>query len=276
MNILKQGVVNERQRNADLEKELKKYKEAKENIEKSLNEKENSIILLSKEKYELQSKLDIEKTKLEAANNNNNESSFMSLFRRPSVSKSNNQNEEVKRLLNENVELKKELEGMKFKYEENNQDFEKCKNEYQIIINLQLEKIKKFDIVIAEKNAQYDEVNRKLSQMYENWKAIDIERVKLENKYFDLQKENKQKDEKIIQLDTLLEEKYLYNNIRVKKIEFYEESIKRQAKESAELANKLAELKNAIIDNNMVVHNFKGEKIGLFFNTSIEVGIFIK
>jgi hypothetical protein len=47
--------------------------------------------------------------------------------------------------------------------------------------------------------------------------------------------------------------------------------LRRQAKESAELANKLAELKNAIIDNNMVVHNFKGERIGTFFNTSIEV-----
>jgi len=47
--------------------------------------------------------------------------------------------------------------------------------------------------------------------------------------------------------------------------------LRRQAKESAELANKLAELKNAIIDNNMVVHNFKGEKIRTFFNTSIEV-----
>ena len=47
--------------------------------------------------------------------------------------------------------------------------------------------------------------------------------------------------------------------------------MKRQATESAELANKLAELKNAIIDGNMVIHNFKGEKLGTFFNTSIDV-----
>jgi len=59
--------------------------------------------------------------------------------------------------------------------------------------------------------------------------------------------------------------------INLKKIEHYEDTLKRQAKESAELANKLAELKNAIIDNNMVVHNYKGEKIGTFFNTSIEI-----
>ena len=53
-------------------------------------------------------------------------------------------------------------------------------------------------------------------------------------------------------------------------IEFYEESLKRQANESAQLANKLAEIKNAILDDNIVVQIFKGENLGIFFNSKIE------
>ena len=192
-----------------MEKEIKKYKELNENLENILNEKENNIILLSKDKYELQSKLDIEKSKLEAANNNSG-SSIMNLFRRQNTNSNNNNIEqENKRLLNENVELKKELETIKLKFEESCQDFDKCKNEYQNLINLQLEKIKKFDLIIADKNSQYDEVNKKLTQMYENWKAIDVERVKLENKNSELQKDLKYKEEKVSNYENVIMEKYL-------------------------------------------------------------------
>lgn len=208
ITILKQGVVIERQKNADLEKEMKNMKELNDNLEKLLDEKENNIILLSKDKYELQSKLEIEKSKLEAANNNSG-SSIMNLFRRQTTSANNNNlDQENKRLLNENVEIKKELETLKLKFEESCQDFDKCKNEYQNLINLQLEKIKKFDINIADKNSQYEEINKKLTQMYENWKAIDVERVKLENKNSELLKDLKQKEEKIYQYEILIVEKY--------------------------------------------------------------------
>jgi hypothetical protein len=157
----------------------------------------------------LQSKLDIEKSKLEAANNSSG-SSIMNLFRRQNTNSNNNNIEqENKRLMNEIVELRKELETTKLKFEENCQDFDKCKNEYQNLINLQLEKIKKFDLVIADKNSQYDEVNKKLTQMYENWKAIDVERVKLENKNSELQKELKYKEEKVSNYENVIIEKYL-------------------------------------------------------------------
>ena len=59
-------------------------------------------------------------------------------------------------------------------------------------------------------------------------------------------------------------------------IEFYEESLKRQANESAQLANKLAEIKNAILDDNIVVQIFKGENLGIFFNSKIEVNNLLK
>ena len=72
----------------------------------TLNEKENTIILLSRENYELQSKLDIEKTKLEAANINSS-TSFMNNFRRNSTGVGNSMEQEIKKLILENVELKK-------------------------------------------------------------------------------------------------------------------------------------------------------------------------
>jgi len=153
---------------------------------------------------------------------------------------------------------------MQKKFDEKSEDFEQCKEQFQILINFQLEKIKRLDATVAEKNNLYEETNKKLNSMYDNWKAVDVERVKTENKYFDLLKELKSKDDKLTSYELVISDKS-------KKIEFYEDTLKRQAKESAELANKLAELKNAIIDDNMMIHNFKGEKLGTFFNTTVEL-----
>ena len=206
MNILKQGVLSERQRSADFEKDIKKYKQANGILEISLNEKENSILLLTKEKYELQSKFDIEKTKLESLNNNSS-SSYSNIFRRASTTNGNVTDQEVKKLINENLELKKDVELVKMKYEEKCQDFEKIKNEFHKLINLQIEKIKKCEIIILDKNVLFEENNKKLNQMYENWKVIDIDKINIENKYYDIQKEMKIKDEKITHNEQIIAEK---------------------------------------------------------------------
>ena len=163
--------------------------------------------MLSKEKYELHSKLDIEKTKLEVSNSSSS-NSFINLFRKNSQQNvSNTNDQEYKKLINENIELKSELESFKQKYDEKCQDYDNCKNEYQIIINLQIDKIKKFENNVSDKDIVYEENSQKLIHMYENWKNIDIERAKLENQYFEVQKENKIKEEKIFLIETDLLDK---------------------------------------------------------------------
>ena len=184
------------------------YRESKQILEMTLNEKENTIILLSREKYELQSKLDIEKTKLEAANINSS-TSFMNNFRRNSTGVGNSMEQEIKKLILENVELKKELENIKNIYEEEFQESKNVKFEYQNIISLQIEKIKKCEIIISEKNVTIEEINKKLNQMYDNWKAIDMERQKLENQYIDALKEIKIKDEKISDYEEIFVSEYI-------------------------------------------------------------------
>ena len=198
--------MSERQKSNDFDKEIKNHKESKEILERLLNEKENSILILTKEKYELQSKLDFEKNKLESSNANSS-SGFMNMFRRNSSSTMNNADYDKKQLIKENSELKQEVETIKCGYEQKCKDFDNIKIEYQNIINLQIDKIKKCENIISDKNSALDEINKKLNQMYENWKAIDMERVTYENKYFDLLKEFKIKEEKIVQNELVIIDK---------------------------------------------------------------------
>jgi hypothetical protein len=72
------------------------------------------------------------------------------------------------------------------------------------------------------------------------------------------------REEKIMELLLKLEDK---ENI----ILTYKDNLRRHEVESAELARKLAELKNAIIEANIVIQTFRGEKVGSVFNSDLEI-----
>lgn len=264
IQILRNGVIEERNKNSEMEKEMSKIKAQLAEHEKIINEKENLIITLSKEKYELQSKIDIEKQKTEAVSMSNQFSNLVTgIFGRKEAVTSLNE-QELKKLQNEKSDLQLENEILKKKVEDQSLDFERCKIEYQKLINLQVEKMKKLENTILEKNKLIEQNDKKFEIMCDNLKKSDIKKTKYESDISEMKKENKELEERIVELLLKLEdnEKIIAGN---------RESLHRHEIESAELARKLAELKNAIIESNMVIQNFKCEKIGKLYNTAIEI-----
>ena len=264
IQVLRTGVIDERNKNSEIEREMSKLKTHVKDLENNLTDKENIIVSLSKEKYELVSKLDIEKQKIESNSGSNQFTNYISGIFQKRDSQSFINESEFKKLQNENKDYQIENAILKKKIEDQSLDFEKCKIEYQNLINLQLDKIKKLDHIVMDKNKGIDENNKKLEIMFENYKKFDIEKTKYESQIADYLKENKLREDKIVELLLKLEDK---EHI----IESYKESLSRHEVESSELARKLAELKNAIIETNMVIQSFKCEKIGAIFNTDIEI-----
>lgn len=271
IQILANALKDERAKAAESDSLNKNLKTSIEHYEKLLNEKEYMIVNLTKEKYELHTKYDKEKQIYESSNSASSQNlSFSNLLgnifnRRESSVETNTQNDlEFKKLLNENIDLSHENDLLKKRVDDLTEDFNKCKAEYQNIINSQIEKIKRLESLISEKNFSLDEMQKKLQIMFDNHKKYDVEKTKFESSLNELTKDKKLREEKIIELLLKLEDK---ENL----ISSYKESLQRHEIESAELARKLAELKNAIIESSLVITHFQGEKIGTFFNDSVEL-----
>lgn len=260
MQVLKNAVIEERNKRSELEKEINKLKDTLQQHEDTLHDKELAVIQLSNEKFELQSALEIERNKSEY-----NNMSFTDLLGGIFQKKESITYQDSKFLL-ELKELRLDNDMLKKKIEEQTNDFENCKSEYQNLLNTQMTKVRTLESALVEKNKLIDENNKKLEIMFENYKKYDIEKTKYNSIINKITEENNLKSEKIIELLNKLEDK---ENV----INTYKESFVRHEIESTELAKKLAELKNAIIESNMIIQSFTGEKIGTLFNTPIEVMI---
>jgi chromosome segregation ATPase len=265
IQVLSNAIIEERNKSSNFEKELNRIRKQKTECEETINQKENMIINLSKEKYDLQSKLDMEKKKFVENHTGNNFSNLLSgIFTNKKEAINITIENEMKSLFNENEDLKMENEILRNKIEEHSLDFENCKIEYQKLINLQLEKLRKVEAVVSEKNKNVEDLNKKFEMMCESYKRLDIEKTKYESESKNTKEELKIREEKIVELLLKLEDKE-------KVVNGYQESIMRHEKESAELARKLAELKNAILEGNMVIQSFKCEKVGTIFNSTIQI-----
>ncbi len=267
IQILAGAVKDERAKTNELENKIKNLKINIDHCEKLLIEKEDSIVSLSKEKYELQTRCDKEKLYHESMNQNLSFTNIIgNIFNRRESNIDNNfmNDQEYKKLLNENIDLSHENDLLKNRLQDITEDFNRCKSEYQNIINSQIEKIKRMENLIQEKNLSLDETQKKLQIMYENYKKYDVEKTKYESSLNELTKDKKLREEKIIELLLKLDDKESL-------ISSYKENLQRHEIESAGLAIKLAELKNAIIESNLVITNFQGERIGTFFNDNVEL-----
>jgi chromosome segregation ATPase len=260
LQVLKNAVLEERNKRGELEKEITKLKNKIQTNEDTIHDKELLIVNLSHEKYELMSALDVERNKSKDDNKSITDLLGGIFQRKESIGFDD------RKLRDENINLKNEIELLKRKSEQQAEEFENCKSDYQNLLNTQMNKVKLLESSIIEKNKLIDENDKRLDIMFENYSKYDIERTKLQSSVNKLTDENKIKTEKICELLTKLEEKE-------EAIMQYKDSLKRHEVESTELAKKLAELKNAIIESNMIIQNFSGEKIGSLFNSPIDVVI---
>ncbi len=267
LSVLKKAVLQEREKVTELEKNLQTKDKRIQDLEDLVNEKvkllsiynpnlnivlstylqENEVINISNEKYNLQAKLDIERAKLEKNNEESNGGTFSSFIKRTSLTGSSTtlpikSEPEFIQISDDNVKLTLEKETLKRNLDERKEDFDKCKDQYQVIILKQTEQIKKGEKDLVEKKVTIEEMNMRLQQAYEKFKKYDIEKMKLENKISEMGKENKLLQENIKKLEE-------FSTDKLKLIESYQDNLIRHEKESAHLALKLAELKNVVIES---------------------------
>ena len=277
ISVLSNGVLDERTKKSELENEIARLKGVIAEQEMMLLEKENVNTKIHNEKSKIQSELEHQKSRSSYGSfSGSNARSIFSLFQRrnsnPDSHCSNNNTlhescaetedtckveKEVETLKAENINLKKRIKDL-------TEDYDLAKQNYQFLINNHVEKLKSLEISNNEKNKVIDENNKRLEVMLESYKKYDI----LQSKYESANSE-------LITLQAKYTEMENNYQIKIKKQEkelnHNKKSLLKHETESSNLAKKLAELKNAVIEQNIVIQSFKGERKGTLFNHTLEV-----
>ena len=250
MNILSNGLVNERKKSALLQKkneELQKQYEIKENECLELNKKIKDL-----ESYKKKFLQNNENTKNDEINNNdkiNNEIIIQKFA------------DEISSLKLENEDLKKKLNNSMSNLDD------KIK-QYSKIIEIQTEKITKKENENMELKKTVFELNEKMTNS-SNITKEEIENLKNEKTRFEIlfkQNENekqeiKEKYEESLNTITKLEEEKK-NNL---------EKIHQQEVNGIKLAQKLSEYKNLLIELNTKIQIFHVQRINTFTKSDMDI-----
>lgn len=284
-DVLKKGIISERKKNSALLAQNKQ-------LETELNNKENEIRNLCKQKVDLENQIQLEKKKLAKK-----EESFLQMANNLKSSSSNNtnkfglhinflkdkkKNEEKEKenennmidfmnnsekfdKLNEEIDrLKLENENYKKKLDESVKQNDNMKNEFKNLIKTQNEKI----ISIEESTKKLKEENQQLKDNLE-YKGKLINETFTKKKYFeDMIKElTEEKNNLFLQMKNCINkcEKLTLEN------QTYKERLHQYKVDEIILGEKLAEYKNAIIKMNTKVQIYQAIKIGLISNSRMDI-----
>lgn len=146
---------------------------------------------------------------------------------------------EYAEIAEKNVDLKLEIEQLKKNLEEQMQVLEGSKDYYISLMKKQQEQINKLEDTILENKFTIEDLGTKLAQSEGKFKKFEADRNKNDTRVADLTRENKELKNKIENLESISEDK-------TRVIDTLQENLMRHEIESASLARKLAELKNAV------------------------------
>ena len=249
MNILSNGLVNERKKSGLLQKkneELQKQYEIKENECLELNKKIKDL-----ESYKKKFLQNNENKKYETNNNDKiNNDIIIQKFA-----------DEISSLKLENEELKKKLNNSKINLDD------KIK-QYSKIIEVQTEKLTKKENENMELKKNVFELNEKMINS-SNITKEEIENLKNEKIRFEIlfkQSENEKQE---------IKDKYEESLNNIKKLEEekknYLEKIHQQEVNGIKLAQKLSEYKNLLIELNTKIQIFHVQRINTFTKSDMDI-----
>ena len=249
-DLLKKAMISERAKIPPLANKIKE-------LEADINLKSEKIKLLEQEKKNLEETL---KSKEEEYNKQKMEQSNSA----PTLIAS----EEIKKLNEELTNLKLENEEYKNKIDVTLKNSENIKNEYKMQIKLLSEKnselLEEIKKLTSEKDQMESQYKEKLNSNTPS--ASDFFRER--QHYEDIIKEYKDgKDEAIAQLNACLEKcsKLAMEN------KTYRDSIYLHEIDEGKMAQKLAELKNTLIQINLRNQIYHVKKVGMLSNSEIDI-----
>ena len=250
MNILSNGLINERKKSALLQKK-------NEELQKQYEIKENECLELNKKIKDLESFK--KKFSQNNTNTNNNE-----------ITNNDKINNEIiiQKFADEISSLKLENEDLKLKLNNSMTNLDNKIKQYSKIIEVQTEKLTKKENENMELKKNIFELNEKINNN-SNISKEEIENLKKEKNHFEIlfkQTENEKKEiknkyeESLNNIKNLEEEKK--NNL---------EKIHQQEINGIKLAQKLTEYKNLLIELNTKIQIFHVQRINTFTKSEMDI-----
>lgn len=231
LQILTNGLVEER-------KKSKNYLEKIKDLEKILQKKDNEIVDLTKQKFELQASLTFEKSK--KSTNQNKKKKFDEAQLNEYEQIINNQGSKLNEL---NRQLKNEQDS-----------FEIQKKQYQALIKLGTDRLEDLNQKFKELDINNTELLKKQVELNDRIKKFEKDEKEYNNNISEYEKNLKVAQNRNEELQNELDKKKIELEEKEKEIEQYK-------KKSDEMAHKLNEMKLALINKEIKEKAFKVEMI---------------
>ena len=240
LQILSNGLVEERKKSASY---LQKIKE----LEQTLQQKENELVDLNKEKFDLKSALAIEKSK--RAIKKEESGGFFSRRRGNTVNLG--KISEYEETINQ---LKFEIKDLTSRLMDEKENFDQQKIEFQTIITIQNQKMRELNDKIIKINEENNQLLKKQENVNLMLVKFDMEKKSYDDKF------HAYEDEKIALVKQNMDYKVEIENLKndnAKK----ENEIKTNKKLLDELAIKLNSMKMELLNRQLSPKTFKVERI---------------
>ena len=240
LQILTNGLVDERKKSASY---LQKIKE----LEKTLQQKENELVDLNKEKFDLKSALAIEKSK--KAIKKEESGGFFSRRRGNTVDLG--KLSEYEELINQQ---KFEIKDLTSRLMDEKETFDQQKIKFQTLITLQNQQMKELNDKITKLNEENNQLLKKQENVNLMLVKFEVDKKSYEDKFNEYEQEKKnlekQNTEQKVEIENLKNDNEKKDN-----------EIKTNKKLLDELAVKLNSMKMELLDRQLSPKSFKVEKI---------------
>ena len=239
LQVLTNGLIDERKKSQSYLDRIKEYEE-------SMQKKDSEIVELTKEKFDLKSKLTLEKTK---QGEKKNDSYFSSFFKKPvDDSKVEKLKETINQLKYENKDLTQRLM-------EEKEQFDQQKIKFQTMITLQnqeMEKLKK-----ESESSQKNKENEKIVENKNNELLIASHQEKIDslNRKFNIEKD--EYDKKLAELRNKAKEEKENNEILKQQLQQYKDAYEAKNVENIAMKKQLNDYQKQIRDCKQEVSNSK-------------------
>ena len=232
LQILTNGLIEER-------KKSQSYLDRIKELEKILQTKDNEIVLLSKAKFDLQADLTFERSKRDPKQGAKKFTKEMQIEQYEEII-----NEQGYKLRTINNQLTNERES-----------FEQQKTDFQTIIKTQSSKMEQMKLELETERKENNELRKKQNDIDEMLKKYEEEKIQYKGQFERYQLDKIEVQKKNIELQETIDK------LRKEGIE-KENQINELVKNSEKLADRLNDLKSAIVNKQLTKKTFTVEQMG--------------
>ena len=232
LQILTNGLIEER-------KKSQSYLDRIKELEKILQTKDNEIVLLSKAKFDLQADLTFERSKRDPKQGGKKFTKEMQIEQYEEII-----NEQGYKLRTINNQLINERES-----------FEQQKTDFQTIIKTQSSKMEQMKLELETERKENNELRKKQNDIDEMLKKYEEEKIQYKGQFERYQLDKIEVQKKNIELQETIDK------LRKEGVE-KENQINELVKNSENLANRLNDLKSAIVNKQLTKKTFTVEQMG--------------